>query len=187
MAKPITKEYLRRTLKNYETEVTNKKYLFKLKKLETAEDGFFSSYKLYKELDETEEAVGDVINIPKDFLVKKAEVKTCEEDDTPEEGYKVGDKYIDFTVNTKDAEEDETDNESHLYIKFKDLVDLTAGGGISIENGGTVSVNYGEGLRIGTEDDGDDEGKLLPDFETEDIDFSDWDKEEGGGTDPIIP
>lgn len=39
------------------------------------------------------------IDIPRDFLVKSAELKTVVEDDKPYEGAKVGDKYIDFIIN----------------------------------------------------------------------------------------
>ena len=41
------------------------------------------------------------IDIPKDFLVKSAKVKTVLTADVPYEGAIVGDKYIDFTVNSR--------------------------------------------------------------------------------------
>lgn len=44
------------------------------------------------------------INIPKDFLVKSGSVKTVVEPDEPYEGAKVGDKYIDLVINSKDSE-----------------------------------------------------------------------------------
>ena len=43
------------------------------------------------------------IDIPRDFLVKSASVKTCTTQDVPVSGYKVGDKYIDFVLNTKEG------------------------------------------------------------------------------------
>lgn len=71
---------------------------------------------------------GDVsvgsINIPKDFLVKSGDVKTCEVKDQPIEGLNVGDKYLDFVVNTKDG----SGTESHIYIPVKDLTDIYTGG-----------------------------------------------------------
>lgn len=71
---------------------------------------------------------GDVsvgsINIPKDFLVKSGDVKTCEVKDQPIEGLNVGDKYLDFVVNTKDG----LGTESHIYIPVKDLTDIYTGG-----------------------------------------------------------
>lgn len=187
MAKPITKEWLKKNLKKFDVEVAERKYLYKIKKLEEAEEGYISSYKLIREQNDEEIAIGDIINIPKDYLVKKAEVKVCEEDDKPVEGYKVGDKYLDFTINTKDSEEGEEENESHIYILFRELVDLRAGEGIVIEEGGTVGVNYASDMRIGTEEDGEDKDKLTLNYETEDLDFSDWDTyepNEGGNTDP---
>lgn len=44
------------------------------------------------------------IDIPKDFLVKSGSVKTVEEPDKPYEGAKVGDKYIDLVINSRDSE-----------------------------------------------------------------------------------
>lgn len=58
------------------------------------------------------------INIPRDYLVKAAEVKTVETADTPYTGAEVGDKYIDFTVNTKDS----AGTATHLYIAVDDLM-----------------------------------------------------------------
>ena len=48
-------------------------------------------------------AVGDAINIPKDFLVKNANLQTCAAADTPIAGLAVGDPYLDFVINTKDV------------------------------------------------------------------------------------
>lgn len=71
------------------------------------------------------------IDIPRDFLVTSASVKTCETQDTPVEGYKVGDKYIDFLLNTKEGKGEER----HLYVLVSDLVDNYTGGSTS-----TISV-----------------------------------------------
>lgn len=58
------------------------------------------------------------INIPKDYLVKAAEVKTVSAVDVPYTGAEVGDKYIDFTVNTVGSDGTAT----HLYIPVDDLM-----------------------------------------------------------------
>ena len=58
------------------------------------------------------------VNIPRDYLVKAAEVKTVTTADDPYSGAKVGDKYIDFTVNTKDS----AGTATHLYLPVNDLM-----------------------------------------------------------------
>lgn len=102
--------------------------VYSIEKKATADEGYIASYNLTK--DGT--VVGDTINIPKDYLVKSATVKTVDTADTPVEGYNVGDKYIDFVINTIDDD----GNESHIYIAFTDLniATYTAGDGIDITN-----------------------------------------------------
>lgn len=107
------------------------------KTLTEEESGLYSTvYQLYKQEGEDgqKSAVeGSVINIPLDFLVKNAELKTCETADVPETGYEVGDKYIDFTINTKTTSK--SSNTTHLYINLKDFVDVyVAGNGIDVTN-----------------------------------------------------
>lgn len=102
----------------------------------TPETGYLATYQLFKTVGSGAEAVktaaGAKINVPKDYLVKSATLETCTTADTPVAGYEVGDKYIDFTVNTKDG--DGTD--SHFYINVKDLVDdYSNGNGIDLNNG----------------------------------------------------
>ena len=63
--------------------------------------------------------VGEKINIPKDFLVKSASVETVETADDPVSGYSVGDKYLDFVINTKDN----SSTDEHLYVLVTDLID----------------------------------------------------------------
>jgi len=118
-------------------------------------------YRLYEKINNGEPTPveGSVINIPKDFLVKSATLETCVEDDVPVEGYKVGDKYIDFVINTKDG----TAENEHIYINLKDLINpYIAGNGINIQdneisvkttgiinvdnNGINVNVTQGNGL-----------------------------------------
>ena len=86
----------------------------------TAESGFLSTYYLTKDGAQ----VGEKINIPKDFLVNSADIKTVETADTPYEGAQVGDLYIDFVINSKSAD----DTASHVYLPVNELVDAYTGG-----------------------------------------------------------
>ena len=64
--------------------------------------------------------VGININIPKDFLLKTVELKTVETNNEAYEGSGIGDKYIDFIINTRDnSVEDE-----HIYLPVKELMDI---------------------------------------------------------------
>lgn len=86
------------------------------------ESGYAKTYKLYKNYvgpDNLGTQVGDSINIPKDYLVKDASLKTVTVNDQPEAGYKVGEKYMDFIINTVDSSE----TEKHLYVNVTDLID----------------------------------------------------------------
>lgn len=106
-------------------------------KLQTAATGYAATYQLYKN---GAAIAGSVVNIPKDYLVKSAEIKTCSTADTPVQGYVVGDKYIDFVVNTVDND----GTASHIYLLVSELVDAyTAGNGINITNQNVVSVKLG--------------------------------------------
>ena len=92
-----------------------------------ATDGYFATYKLYNGAT----AVGDAINIPKDYLVKSASMKTCTVPGVPETtpALKIGQPYLDFVINTVDS----TGTDSHLYINVASLVDTyTEGDGINI-------------------------------------------------------
>lgn len=98
-------------------------------KQETAEDGYSSTYQLTKD----GVPVGEKINIAKDMFCKEASVKICETANVPAEGYKVGDKYIDFVLANSEN--------SHFYVLVSDLVDVyTAGTGIVI-TGNQISVD----------------------------------------------
>lgn len=111
----------------------------------TANDGYIATYQVT--VDGT--AVGADINIPKDYLVKSAEIKVVTTADDPYTGAAVGNKYIDFVVNTVDG----TDNESHIYLSVQDLVDeYTAGDGIDISDTNVISIKLGtdaNGLKVG--------------------------------------
>ena len=48
-------------------------------------------------------------------------MKTCTTKDVPVQGYVVGDKYIDFVINTKDG----SATDEHMYILVSDLVEDT--------------------------------------------------------------
>lgn len=108
---------------------------YSLAKQETAADGYSATYRLTK----NGEPVGDAINIPKDMVLKTADVKAAAEDGNPVEGIKKGEKYIDFVVETADA--DASGGEKHLYLLVSDLVKpLKQGEGIAISEENTISV-----------------------------------------------
>ena len=99
----------------------------------TAEEGFFSTYYLTKDGAQ----VGEKINIPKDFLVNSADIFEVETADQPYADAQVGDLYIDFVINSKNAD----DTASHVYLPVNELVDAyTGGNGITITPQNKVSV-----------------------------------------------
>ena len=91
-----------------------------VEKLAATEEGYIASYAVKQNGTQ----VGATINIPKDYLVKNAELKTCTEVDQPVEGYKIGDKYMDFTINTVEG----SGNKSHIYINVNELFDAYTSG-----------------------------------------------------------
>lgn len=102
-------------------------------KKQTANTGYIASY----EVTVDGSAVGADIDIPKDYLVKSAEIETVTVADEPYEGAVVGDKYIDFTINTVEG----SGNESHIYLPVNDLAHVyTAGNGIAISASDEISV-----------------------------------------------
>ena len=103
-------------------------------KAETAEAGYIATYHLTKD----GENIGASINIPKDFLVKSADLAEVTVEGQPYAEAKVGDKYIDFVVNVKAGAEEAA---SHIYLPVNDLVDVyTAGNGIEIGANNIVSA-----------------------------------------------
>ena len=100
-------------------------------KQEIAESGYAATYYVTQ----ADAQVGVKINIPKDYLVKSCSVKICDEDNKPVEGYKVGDKYIDFVVNSVDG----SGNESHIYLLVNELVDVYTGK--TVDNGVSVAID----------------------------------------------
>ena len=113
-----TLDNLNTTLDGYEVTV---------QKSTTAETGYIATYKVMQGSTQ----VGASINIPKDYLVKSATMETCTTMNNPVTGYMVGDKYLDFVINTKDN----TGTSEHLYILVSDLVDTyTAGAGLTLSS-----------------------------------------------------
>lgn len=109
---------------------------YAIEKQNTAEDGYFASYKLKKTIDGESVYVGDTINIGKDMVVNSATLEIVVEANVPYAGAEIGDPYIDMAFNDVGA--------SHIYIPVKGLVDVyTAGDGIEIVNG-KVSVKLAD-------------------------------------------
>lgn len=133
-----TDEKIREFVNDKVSEVVHPEYT--LVKKESADDGYISSYNLTK----NGEVVGSTINIPKDYLVKSATLETVTVEDTPVEGYIVGDKYIDFVVNTVQGDE----NTHHIYLLVSDLVDTyKSGQGIVISDDNVVSIVMQDGTK----------------------------------------
>ena len=111
----------------------------------TANAGYIASYQVT--VDGT--VVGADINIPKDYLVKSADIKVVAAADDPYTGAAAGDKYIDFVVNTVGGD----GNESHIYLSVQDLVnEYTAGDGIEISATNVIAIKLGtnaNGLKVG--------------------------------------
>ena len=100
---------------------------YSVAKASTAEEGYFATYHLTK----NGTNVGAAINIPKDYLVKSASMKICQEAGVPSTtpALEVGDPYLDFVINVKSG----TATDEHIYINVKGLVDIyTPGAGIDI-------------------------------------------------------
>lgn len=98
----------------------------------SADEGYSATYYLAKDGSQ----VGAKINIAKDMVVESGTVRTCTNENTPVQGYKVGDKYIDLVLANAES--------SHIYILVTDLIDVyTNGFGITIA-GNQISVNTTE-------------------------------------------
>lgn len=122
-------------------EVTIPEY--SIVKLGTATEGYIATYQLQKDGAQ----VGVNIDIPKDYLVKSAEIKTSTGEGDPS-GLPEGSKYIDFVINTKVG----TGEESHIYLDVQSLVDAyTPGNGIEISEANVISAKVvaANGLSVG--------------------------------------
>jgi hypothetical protein len=119
--------------------------LIAVEKKTTANTGYAASYTIKA----NGVALSPDIDIPKDFLVKSATLETVETADVPYSGAVVGDKYIDFVINAKDASE----TAEHIYLPVNDLVDVyTAGNGLALSNGQfsvVVDSSNANGLSVG--------------------------------------
>ena len=88
---------------------------YTIKKLDSATEGYASSYQMQKVTDSGTTPVGDVIDIPKDLMLQSGSVQTVTETDVPYAGAQIGDTYIDLVLNDPDA--------SHIYIPTKGIID----------------------------------------------------------------
>lgn len=81
---------------------------------------------VYYRLTENGENVGDAIKIPvpKVAELRSGTVKKCTVADNPVPGYKVGDEYMDFIIDTDDKPD--TGDEKHVYILVSELKDTDA-------------------------------------------------------------
>lgn len=111
----------------------------------TANTGYIATYQIT--IDNV--PITTEIDIPKDYLVKSANIYSVTTANSPYTGAAVGDKYIDFVVNTVGDD----GNESHIYLSVQDLVDeYTQGNGIEISNTNVISIKLGtnvNGLSVG--------------------------------------
>lgn len=108
-----------------------------VEKLATATTGYVASYVVKQ----GGAQVGATIDIPKDYLVKSAELKTTDTDIKSGDTTVVaaGHKYIDFIVNTVEGD----GNETHIYLDVNTLVDVYTG-----ETGTEVTVTVDANRKI---------------------------------------
>ena len=120
-----------------------------LVKLDTASSGAFASYKL--QIDGADVANSATIDVPKDFVLRSASVKTVVEGDSfIGDQFAVNDKYIEMVVNAKDATLGTDD--TILRINVKDMfTEYAAGDAIDITNG-TVSLKVKSGSALVIDD-----------------------------------
>lgn len=148
-------------------------YTIKKESNPSGED-YSATYKLYKD----DVAIGDEINIPKDFFVSDAITGVVMESDKAEGGkfvdkadFLVGDTYIELDVSLKDKSEPKP-----VYINTKGLVDIyEAGDGIAVDaNTKKISAKLTTdgGLKFGALEGSDTEKGVAIDFETTNIDFN---------------
>ena len=129
--------------------------LMTVEKKATADEGYASSY-VFKA---NGVAVGDTINIAKDWLLTGVEKGTVTAADKAAGGkfendddFAVGDKYIDFSFNVKAGGAETT---THIYLNVQDLVDAyLAGNGLALDSStNTFSVvidsSNANGLSVG--------------------------------------
>jgi hypothetical protein len=95
----------------------------------SATSGYFASYQVMQ----GGEPVGSKIDIPKDYLVKSATLKTIDSQ-----------KYIDFVINTKDG----TGSDEHLLLNVQDLMNVydADNSTLALSNGVFSIKNKGVGM-----------------------------------------
>lgn len=105
---------------------------YTIEKEADATEGYLATYVLKKDGVQA----GQKIDIPKDYLVKSASIKTSSGEEDPS-GFPDGTKYIDFVINTVGSD----GTESHIYLNVEDIaVAYTAGNGIDISEGNAISA-----------------------------------------------
>lgn len=141
----ITYSQLQTSLTRVKNEIdtaTANVAVYTMVKQATADSGYAATYYMTKDNVQT----GVKINIPKDYLVKSASLKTVTTANSPYSGAAVGDKYIDFTVNTVSTD----GTESHIYLAVNDLVDVyTGGNGIAVSSGNVISITVNSSVANG--------------------------------------
>lgn len=105
-----------------------------VEKLQTAESGYFASYVVKQ----NNAQVGATINIPKDFLVKSGSVRAATAEDVANDStLTVGDKLLDFVVNTIEGD----GTASHIIIPVSDLVDVyTGSNGVAVDSSNNITA-----------------------------------------------
>lgn len=103
---------------NTKVENTQTAGAITVEKLGTAQDGGLATYVIKQG---GTAVSGGTINIPKDFVVKSASLKTANENDTT---IPTGHQYIELIINTKD---DETGTGTPIKIDVNSLVDVYTG------------------------------------------------------------
>ena len=93
--------------------------------------GYLKSYELRK----NGAKVGVSIDIPKDLVVTKGEVKEVETQDDPYSGAQVGDLYLELTI---------ANQGTPVYIPVKSLTDVYTGSTYISVDAGVISVKYND-------------------------------------------
>ena len=116
----------------------------------TPNTGYLASYQLTV----NGTALSQEIDIPKDFLLKSASLETVTDADKEEGGkfyenddFQVGDMYLDFVINTKDA----SVTDEHIYINVTTLIPeiYSAGNGLELtDNVFSIKLATNSGLKV---------------------------------------
>lgn len=96
---------------------------------ESPTEGYLKSYELRK----NGAKVGVSIDIPKDLVVTRGEVKEVETPDDPYSGAQVGDLYLELTI---------ANQPTPVYIPVKSLTDVYTGSTYISVDAGVISVKY---------------------------------------------